>query len=269
MYNFTDLHLHTAFSWDAQQTIEELKTKAFNEDVNFLGLTEHLDFHNNHKQSYLHLDYPAYTKAVESAKRDFPGFIKGVEAGEPHMHRELYEKWMKGKEFDFIAASVHWIDGATPVFEEYFKKYPSFDDAYKKYFEEIYNLVNYGNFDVAAHLTLVHRQGARLYREYSYEKYKKEIDDILKVMIKKDISLEINCSGIRFPAKALIPDERVIKAYIDLGGNSFTVGSDSHSITNTFFGLGEGYGALERLGVEEITVYEKRKKIKIPLIKET
>jgi histidinol-phosphatase (PHP family) len=268
MYNYTDLHLHTRFSWDAEQTLEELINKAFREDISFLGLTEHLDFHNNHKQSFLHLDYPGYTAAVNDAKRDFPGLLKGVEAGEPHMHRELYEEWMQDKEFDFITASVHWIDGVSPVYEAYFKKFGSFDEAYKRYFEELFKLMTYGNFDVAAHLTLVHRQGARLYDGYSYEKYKKELDDILKVMVKKGIALEVNCSGIRFPAKELIPDEKVIKAYIDLGGDSIVVGSDSHSETNSFFGLSDGYAALEKLGVGEITIFEKRKKLKIPLVKE-
>lgn len=268
MYNLTDLHLHTRFSWDAEQTLEELVNKAFREDISFLGLTEHLDFHNNHKQSYLHLDYDGYTSAICDAKNDFTGLLKGVEAGEPHMHVKLYEDWMSGKEFDFITASVHWIDEASPVYEAYFKKYASFDEAYKRYFEELYKLMEYGNFDVAAHLTLVHRQGARLYNGYSYEKYKKELDDILKVMVKKDIALEVNCSGIRFPAKALIPDEDVIKAYLKLGGQSIVIGSDSHSEPNSFFGLSDGYAALEKLGVTEVTVFEKRKKLKIPLVKE-
>jgi len=46
------------------------------------------------------------------------------------------------------------------------------------------------------------------------------------------------------------------------------VGSDSHSETNSFFGLSDGYAALEKLGVGEITIFEKRKKLKIPLVKE-
>jgi histidinol-phosphatase (PHP family) len=265
MYNLTDLHLHTTHSWDAEQSIEQLIAKAYKDNITFMGLTEHLDFHNNHPKSFMHLDYDAYTKAFDRAKRDFVGLIKGVEVGEPNLHSDMYEKWLDGKKFDFTMASVHWIDGATPVYDEYFKKYKSMDDAYKKYFEETYKLMCYGNFDAAAHLTLVHRQGAKMNREYSYEKYKKEIDDILKVIVSKGIALEVNCSGLRHNAKDLIPDEAVIKAYLDLGGDSIIIGSDSHRISDSFFGLRTGYETLDRLGVKEITIFEKRKKIKVPL----
>jgi histidinol-phosphatase (PHP family) len=265
MYNLTDLHLHTKFSWDAEQTMEEVVKKAYKENISFAGFTEHLDFHKNQPNSFMYLNYGAYTKVFDKAKIDFPGLLKGVEVGEPNLHQDLYEKWMEGKDLDFVMASTHWIDGASPVYEEYFKRYRSYDDAYKKYFEEVYKLVSYGNFDAAAHMTLVHRQGGKKYKDYSYEKYKKELDDILKVMISKNIALEVNCSGLRFPAKQLIPDEAVIKAYLDLGGSSIITGSDSHKVKDSFFGLSEGYAALEKLGVEEITIFEKRKQIKIPL----
>lgn len=268
MYNLTDLHLHTTHSWDAEQSIDALIKKAYKEDVEFLGLTEHLDFHNNHPQSFMHLDYDKYTHAVEHAKKDFPGLIKGVEVGEPDTHTELYDKYMDGKKFDFIMASVHWIDGATPVFDEFFKRYKSVDDAYKKYFEEEFKLVSYGKFDAVAHLTLVHRQGNKHNKEYTYEKYKKEIDDILKVIISKNLALEVNCSGLRHPAKELIPDEKVIKAYLDLGGNSLFIGSDSHRIGDSFYGLQKGYETLDKLGVKEIVIFEKRKQIRIPLRKD-
>jgi histidinol-phosphatase (PHP family) len=248
--------------------MEEIVKKGYKEDIEFIGFTEHLDFHKNHPDSFMHLDYDAYTKAFHRVKQDFPGLIKGVEVGEPNLHTDLYDKWMDNKEFDFIMASVHWIDGATPVFEEYFKKYKTIDDAYKKYFEEVYKLMTYGKFDVAAHLTLVHRQGSRLYKDYSYEKYKKEVDDILKVMISKNIALEVNCSGLRFPAKELIPDENVIKAYLQLGGNSIMTGSDSHRVKDSFFGLNEGYVVLEKLGVEEVTIFEKRRQVRVPLVKD-
>ncbi|MEI7542826.1 MAG: histidinol-phosphatase HisJ family protein [bacterium] len=268
MYNYTDLHLHTTHSWDAEQSIEVLIKKAYKEDIQFLGLTEHLDFHNNHPQSYMYLDYDKYSKAVDEAKKDFPGLIKGVEVGEPNIYTELYDRYMDGKAFDFIMASVHWIDGATPVFEEYFKRYKTYDDAYKKYFEEIYKLVSYGKFDAVAHLTLVHRQGNRLYKEYSYEKYQKEIDDILKVIIKNKLALEVNCSGLRHPARELIPDENVIKAYIKMGGNSIFIGSDSHTLRDSFYGLKQGYEMLDKLQVKEIVIFENRKQIRMPLKKD-
>ncbi|MCE5299822.1 MAG: histidinol-phosphatase HisJ family protein [Spirochaetia bacterium] len=268
-YNLTDFHLHTNFSWDAEQTMEELVDKAIENRFRNIATTEHLDFHKNHHDSFMYLDYGRYTEKWKKMKGRFPGLLKGVEVGEPNLHRDLYEKWMEGKEFDFIMASTHWIDGLSPVYDEYFSRYKNPEDAYQKYFEELYKLMQYGNFDAAAHITLVHRNGKKFFDGFSYENFRGQLGPILELMIEKEIALEVNCSGLRFNAREVIPGSDVIKAYIELGGKYLFLGSDAHVAGDSFFGIEAGYRLLDELGVREITVFEGRKKRLIPLRNET
>lgn len=266
MYNLTDFHLHTTFSWDAQQKMEELAQKAAAEKMHCICLTEHIDLMDDHQQNYTKFDYKTWSGAVERNRRIFPNLKKGIEAGEIHSYADRFKRFIEGKDFDFILGSVHSIGDHTPVFDAYFRQYESMEEAYKHYFEEEYKLIKRGGFDVAAHLSLVHRQGARRFKKSVYETFKADIEDILKLLISSNIGLEVNTSGLtRFPAKDFIPDRQVVQAYINLGGDMITVGSDSHKLSDSFTGIKEAYEILESMGVKEVTVFDKRKPVKVPL----
>lgn len=265
MYNFIDMHIHSTFSWDSEMEVDRIVEMAKENQISFIGLAEHLDFHSQHEKSYMFYNYDDCFQKIQSIKKSFPQISMGIEAGEPYLYKDAYEKYLENKKFDFILGSVHWIDDVSPVEDRYFYKYSTVEDAYKKYFEEEFKLVNYGNFDIVAHLTLVHRNGRKFESGFSYNKYKKEIDDILKIIIKKNIALEINCSGLRMAAGDFIPDEEIIKAYLNLGGNLITVGSDSHRYNQLFYGLNNAYELFNRLKIDEVVIYKERKPIKIKI----
>ena len=265
MYNYTDSHLHTSFSWDASQTIDEVLVKAKAENVGFITITEHLDFHPLHKQNHTKFNYTGYTKAIEEARGGFPNLMKGFEAGEPHIFHDEYEKYIENKDIDFIMGSLHHVGEFTPVYEEYFQQYSDIKDAYKSYFEEVYKLASYGNFDVLGHLNLVHRRGVQFLPEYSYEMFKKEIDDILKTLISRGTGIEVNTSGFRYHGGDMLPGADVIKAYMKLGGKIITVGSDSHYVKDTFYGLKRAYEIFEEIGIKEIAVFKNRKPVMVKI----
>jgi histidinol-phosphatase (PHP family) len=265
MYNYTDSHLHSNFSWDARQSIDEIIDKAKTDNIKYLTLTEHLDFYPNHQQNHTKFNYDGYSKAITEGRKKFSELMKGFEAGEPHIFRDEYEKFIKGKDIDFIMGSMHHIGAFTPVYDEYFKQYKNGYDAYKTYFDEVYKLAEYGNFDALGHLTLVHRRGAAFYPEFTYEKFKNEIDDILKALISNKVGIEINTSGLRYVSNDILPGADIIKAYMRLGGDIITVGSDSHYLKDTFFGIPEAYKIFDSIGVKEITVFKDRKPFKIKL----
>jgi len=268
MYNFTDMHLHTKFSWDAEQDMMELAQKAKERGIRHICVTEHIDFQDGHIKGYQSFDYDGYISAISRAREIFPFIGAGIEAGEIHEFKGRFEDFIKGKKFDYIIGGLHTIEGDTPVYPEYFKKFANYRDAYMRYFEEKYKLVSCGGFDAAAHLTIVHRTGAAFYPEFSYASFKNEIDDILKMLIKQSIALEVNASGLRAKAKNIIPDADVIRAYLSLGGKLITAGSDGHSLKDSFEGLETVYETLSALGVEEVAVYENREPKMVKIMKE-
>ncbi|MCX7699161.1 MAG: histidinol-phosphatase HisJ family protein [Candidatus Goldbacteria bacterium] len=266
MYNLCDLHLHSKFSWDAKLSIDEIIKEAQINNFKYIGLTEHIDFWDDHTQNYLKFNYDGYTESIEKARElNLVNICKGVEVGEIHVYPDRFNKFLEGKQFDLILGSIHTIGDYTPVFDEYFEQYKNVKDAYKAYLEEEYELVKYGGFDVAAHITFMHRTGGKFFKDFNYNSFKNEIDDILKLMISKKIGLEINTSGMRHFANGPVPDFDIVEAYIKLGGDIITVGSDAHSQKDIFYGIKETFSVLEKLGVKEITFFKNRKPEKIKI----
>ncbi len=266
MYNLCDLHLHSKFSWDAKLSIDEIIMEARKHNIKYIGITEHIDFWDDHKQNYLKFDYNGYTETIKKAKEDnIVNISKGVEVGEIHIYTDRFKRFMDGKDFDFILGSIHTVGDYSPVFDEYFEQYKDTKDAYKAYFEEEYKLIKYGGFDVAAHITFMHRTGGKFFKDFNYNSFKNEIDDILKLMISKKIGLEINTSGKRYFANGPVPDFDIVRAYLELGGDIITIGSDAHSMKDIFYGIRETFEILDEMGVQEITFFKDRKPQKLKL----
>lgn len=235
-------------------------------NIKYVGIAEHIDFWDDHKQNYLKFNYNGYTEAIRKAREENTiNICKGVEVGEIHIYTDRFKEFMESKNFDFILGSIHTVGDYTPVFDNYFEQYKDIKDAYKAYLEEEYKLIKYGGFDVAAHITLMHRTGGKFFKDFSYNSFKNEIDDILKLLISKKIGLEINTSGKRYFANGPVPDFDIIRAYIELGGDMITVGSDAHSMKDIFYGIKETFEILDAMGVKEITFFKNRKPEKIKL----
>ena len=85
-----------------------------------------------------------------------------------------------------------------------------------------------GDFDVLGHLDYVVRYGIEQEKEYSYRKFADEIDEILKILIKRGKGLEINMAGLKYGLPFAHPHPDILKRYRELGGEIITVGSDAH-----------------------------------------
>lgn len=266
MYNLCDLHLHSKFSWDAQLSIEEIVAEAQKKNFRYICITDHIDFMDDHKQNYLKFNYEGYTEAIKKVQAtNSINICKGIEVGEIHIYSDRFNKFLDGKNFDFILGSIHRVGDYTPAFENYFMQYQDIKDAYKAYLEEEYKLVKHGGFDVIAHMTFMHRTGGKFFKEFNYFSFKKEIDDILKLLISKKIGLEINTSGKRYFANGPVPDFDIVRAYIELGGDIITIGSDAHVKKDIFYGIKETFDTLDKMGVKEITFFKSRVPQKIKL----
>jgi len=50
-----------------------------------------------------------------------------------------------------------------------------------------------------------------------------------------------------------------------LGGKIITVGSDSHYVKDTFYGLKRAYEIFEEIGIKEIAVFKNRKPVMVKI----
>ena len=113
MRYLSDYHMHSKYSFDAVQTIEQAVGKAISMNINEICLTEHISFDPKDK-SYNYFDFKDYEREINELSSKYTGRIKiktGLEAGEIHLYNDEFNKYFCENRLDFIIGSVHNING--------------------------------------------------------------------------------------------------------------------------------------------------------------
>jgi len=221
-------------------------------------LTDHFDMDAS-SDSRLRLagtDY-AYEKTL-SVKRENKTdvkFLAGIEIGQAHRFPDEAREWLSSHEYDFVLGSCHCIRGHEDFY--YLRNRDDFDaDAlFKQYLEEIAELCEFGGFDALAHLTYPLRY---IREKADITVHRAAVDEIFRLMVKKDIALEINGQTINQEYNRLSPELPEIVRYRELGGKLVTVGSDAHRASLIGNGVAECLNAAKKAGFNEYAYYEGR-----------
>lgn len=97
------------------------------------------------------------------------------------------------------------------------------------------------------------------YREINFELHKEIIDQIFIKLIKKNIGIELNTSGLRYGLKDFHPCRRNLERYKELGGKIITMGSDAHKASDIMKDFNKAREELKEIGFEKFCTFEKRK----------
>lgn len=255
MKYLSDYHMHSKYSFDAVQTIEEAVLSAINSNINEICMTEHISF-DPEDSSYNYFDFKDYSNEIKYLSEKYKDKIKikaGLEVGEYHLYKNEFDNYYKENQLDFIIGSIHNINKKglrTNIREN------GVHETYVNYFNEVLKLVSCGDFDVLGHLDLVQRYAYEAGGVYDFKTYKDSIYDILKTLISNNRGIEINTSGLS--KNLLFPKVDIIKMYKDLGGEIITVGSDSHNSERVGENIEHTYELLKNLGYKYVFTFDKR-----------
>jgi histidinol phosphate phosphatase HisJ family len=254
---YGDYHLHSSFSPDSKEAIENIHNKAKENLLSEICLTEHISMSKD-DSSYDYLKYDEYVKEINkyNGQAESEVSIKiGLEIGEGHRYIKEVDEYIKDKDIDFIIGSLHRIDdiGIIGCLEKYDVK-----KVYQDYFKELYEVADKSQYDVMGHLDLVQRYAWNKYGRYEYTNYADLIDCVLKRVIERGKGIEINTSILK-NHKECMPKAEIVKRYRELGGEIITVGSDAHSFERVGDGISLAYEFLKESGFKYITRYDKRK----------
>ena len=230
--HLTDLHVHSSFSYDCEETTENYIRKAIGRGDERIGFVQHYDydcFLAGDKTPLCELD--AYKSEIDRVRSIYGEKIKiffGIEFGFDERAESRYDELADKYKFDYVINSVHLVGGKDCCLKECWEN-RSADDIYKEYLEKVYKSVN-ANYpwQIVGHLGYPARYAPENERNFSFENYSRELTDILKAIIANGKFLEINSSTKS--EKPFMPSEDILKKYANIGGKFVTFGSDAHSV---------------------------------------
>jgi histidinol-phosphatase (PHP family) len=267
-----DTHMHSFFSGDSDTPPEKQIERAKEIGLSGVIFTDHMDIDTPITDVDFKLDvekyFPYMKKMADKYDSDSFSVGTGIELGlMPHLANTNYEL-IKKYSFDYVIGSVHICHGKDPYQKEYFIGRP-IREAYLEYFGCVLeNLQSYSEFDSLGHLDYVVRYGVRDYGDkgkYSYYDYSDIIDAILKLIIRKDIALEINTGSFRCGMSEPNPDRIVLKRYRELGGRLLTIGADAHIPEHVGLRFDKIPDIIKECGFDSYFIFKRRKPVEIPI----
>ncbi|MCQ2421113.1 MAG: PHP domain-containing protein [Clostridia bacterium] len=258
-----DLHNHSEYSHDSVCRIEDMAQAHAKRNVPVMAMTDHCDV-------YSWRDYDIFTpllRAADDVKRlngtNGMQLLSGLEISEGFWFEEQGRKAESLAPWDVILGSVHCVR-----FRDLTKAYSKIDFgslptetvyAYlNAYFDDVQTLLDWGDFDVLAHLTCPLRYICGKYRvDLDLSVFDQKIEAILRGVIRKGIVLEVNTSGYE-DFGFFMPDRELLIQYRSLGGYLVSLGSDAHKPEQAARSFDAAVSMLRELGFSFLCRLEHR-----------
>ncbi len=281
---YFDYHLHSNFSDDSTEEMEEHIKQAILLGIEEMCFTEHVDYgikrdfddprgievryedYHGEKVKVVesNCDYPNYFKKLQEMKGKYSDKIvikQGLEFGVQHhtidQYNALFNKYEN--ELDFVLFSMHQVNDLQSWNQEAQR-----GKSQKEYNDEYYNEIlrcikEFKHYSVLAHLDLMVRYDLNGPYPFKYEE--DVIREILKTAIADNKGIEVNTSSHRYHLKDTTPSVDILKLYKSLGGRIITVGSDAHNKNDLGAYIKKAYSLLKDLGFEYVCTFDKMKPI--------
>jgi histidinol-phosphatase (PHP family) len=269
-----DIHLHTSFSPDSTASLREQINSAINLGLKGICITDHMDYlfpveecPGYDKNPFI-FDVDKYFYEITNERKSHVNIeiLKGIEIGlQTDTDVVNYNtRLVNNNDFDEVIGSIHLIDKKDPYYPAFWEEKKT-KDLLKKYFEiTLDNLNAFSDIDTLGHLDYATRYLPDV-SVYDPKEYMEITDEIMRFLIKNDIAMEINTSGLKKGYGSTNPHPVLIKRYFELGGTLITIGSDAHSPYAVAFGFDKLSEELISYGFKEYTIFRSRKPIHLPL----
>ncbi len=274
---YTNFHTHCTYC-DGKSKLEEIILKAIKQNLRFLGFSSHFpvrtEKHNffwtmkpENIRNYLD-DLEELALKYQDKIYLFKGFETDFIEGELIPNREIKDKY----NLDYQIASVHYLTNfasgklfcADSHLEDYQRALAElYDNDYRKIVEHYLRnsemMISQGEFEVIGHLDLFKKSLAKINPEYLKEGwYLDRMNDILNLIKKKDIIIEINTGGkARGYTDDFYPALEILKM-AQAKDIKIMINSDSHHKDTLLAHFEEAYNYAITAGFKEIYYFTKK-----------
>lgn len=228
-----DMHIHSNYSFDSEMPLENIIKNELSNGVKVIAITDHVELNRETLITVINKLVKRNIEINSLEEKYAISIIKGIEVSEPHLHKEAMNFFREIDLIEYIIGSIHHLNGESFRFHK---------DNVDEYLRSILKMVEYGNFDTVAHLDYIKRYGTDLKLD------EKLLDEILNIIIEKDLTLEVNTSGYR-RCGSPFPSLEILNRYAELGGKKITFGSDAHRENEVYDGIDRGFNEVKKLNL--------------------
>ena len=260
-----DYHLHTPLCNHAEGELEAYILQAIKLGLKDICFLDHLTISDAGKHLSMPPEQvPFYFKAVRQAGVKYQELIEvkvGLEIDFNPEHAAEVEEIAGSHDFDVIGSSLHFFDDVDVVRHKaaWYRGEGNTDEVYARYYDLIQEMLTYDYFDVICHFDLIKKSKRR--PSISLDK---QVDDILTVMKKKNIAVEINSSGYNHRTQEAYPAPEIIDRCVELGVG-LTLGSDAHRPEEVGRYYDRVLPLLKASGGSHLTAFRRRRPERIPI----
>jgi histidinol-phosphatase (PHP family) len=273
----TDYHLHlrpdeadTTFErYFTIANVERYREAATAAGIEELGVSEHV---YRFRQA---LDLWSHPLWLENANDDLDAYCEfvrstdlrlGVECDFVPGAEERTEELLAARDFDYVVGSVHFVgEGDAAVDHDGFDVWEGDagpEEIWARYFDHFNRCARSGLFEILAHPDLVKVWGRD--RPLPEGDLRRFYEPAVEAIVEGGSAVELSTAGLRKPVGELYPARAFAELVVE-AGVPFALSSDAHLPEQVGFGYDQALAFLDDLGVEEIAVFEGRRRRLEPL----
>ena len=233
---------------------------AIEKNLSYIAVTDHceIDLYEKERcETLLRQSYFDMLKAQNVFGSEL-GILKGIELGNALYDTALAKKAAERLPYDLILGSLHHPTGVEDfAFIDF--KLTAVKPLLDLYFDEMEELVDWGCFDILAHITYPLRYINGMYKmNINIREYENKLKRIYAKLIEQGKGLEINTSGLRQSYGLTMPDLWCLRLYREAGGSIVTIGSDAHTAKDIGANIIDGLRLAKEAGFENYCIYRQR-----------
>jgi histidinol-phosphatase (PHP family) len=265
----TDYHLHlrpddldaSAAEYFTAANVERYREVADERGVGELGVSEHLHrfrdalgvWRHPFWQEYAVDDLGSYCEFV----REHTDLKLGIEADFVPGAEDRTANLLEAHDFDYVVGSVHFLREESLDMEEYgiWKSTRGPEEIWRRYFQTLGEAARSGLFDILAHPDLVKVWGPE--RPRPQGDLRRYYELAIEGIAESGIAIEVSTAGLRKRANELYPARELLQMCIEAGA-PIALSSDAHHPQDVGADYEHALELLERVGVRELCVFERR-----------